>query len=83
MYNSLNKVNPDLEDVGQTLGVGRLSIIRDVILPKTKLTLIEMFIYFFVNSMMTVSAVSFLAPPSPKQIALMINQFETQLLFLC
>ena len=39
-----------------------------------------MFSYFFVNSMMTISAVSFLAPPAPKPIALMINQFEAQLL---
>ena len=78
MYNTLGKVNPDLEDVGQTLGVGRLRIIRDVIMPKVKLTLFEMFVYFFVNAMMTISAVSFLAPPSPKPIALMINQFEAQ-----
>ena len=30
--------------------------------------------------MMTISAVSFLAPPAPKPVALMINQFEAQLL---
>ena len=39
-----------------------------------------MFAYFFVNSMMTISAVSFLVPPSPKPVSLMINQFESQLL---
>lgn len=80
MYNTLEKVNPDLEAVGQSLGVGRLHIIKDVILPKVRFTLFEMFVYFFVNSMMTISAVSFLAPPSPKPVALMINQFEAQLL---
>lgn len=78
MYNTLEKVNPNLEAVGQSLGVGRLHIIKDVILPKVKYTISEMFVYFFVNSMMTISAVSFLAPPAPKPVALMINQFEAQ-----
>ncbi len=80
MYNTLGKLNPNLEAVGQSLGVGRLHIIFDVILPKVRFTLYEMFVYFFVNSMMTISAVSFLAPPAPKPVALMINQFEAQLL---
>ena len=78
MYNTLAKVNPNLEAVGMTLGVGRLRVVRDVILPKVRYTLCEMFVYFFVNSMMTISAVSFLAPPAPKPVALMINQFEAQ-----
>ena len=80
MYNTLNKVNRNLEAVGATLGVSKLHIILDVIIPKVKYTLFEMFTYFFVNSMMTISAVSFLAPPAPKPVALMINQFEAQLL---
>jgi iron(III) transport system permease protein len=37
-----------------------------------------MFAYFFVNGMMTISAVSFLANTVNKPIALMINQFEAQ-----
>ncbi|MBR0092879.1 MAG: ABC transporter permease subunit [Lachnospiraceae bacterium] len=78
MYNTLAKVNPNLEAVGLTLGVGRLRIIRDVILPKVRYTLFEMFAYFFVNSMMTISAVSFLSPPAPKPVALMINTFSEQ-----
>lgn len=80
MYNTLGKVNPNLEAVGQSLGIRRFFMIKDVIIPKVRGTLIEMFTYFFVNSMMTISAVSFLAPPAPKPVALMINQFEAQLL---
>lgn len=80
MYNTLEKVNPNLELVGQCLGVGRIYVIRDIIFPKVRNTVYEMFAYFFVNSMMTISAVSFLVPPSPKPVALMINQFESQLL---
>jgi iron(III) transport system permease protein len=78
-YNSLGKINPHLEDVGQTLGVSRLSIIRDVLIPQTKLTILEMASYFFVNSMMTISAVSFLSTVRNKPVSLMINQFEANL----
>ena len=80
MYNALGKVNPNLEAVGASLGVSRIRIIIDVIVPKVKYSLYEMAVYFFVNSMMTISAVAFLAPPSPKPLALMVTQFEAQLL---
>lgn len=78
MYNTLSKVNPNLEAVGASLGIRRWRIIRDVIIPKVRFSLYEMLTYFFVNSMMTISAISFLAPPAPKSVALMINQFEAQ-----
>ncbi len=80
MYNSLSKVNESLEDVGASLGISRWKLVLSVIVPKVLYTLLEMFVYFFVNSMMTISAISFLAPPAPKSVALMINQFESQLL---
>lgn len=80
MYNTMGKVNQNLEAVGASLSISRFYILKDVIVPKVRGTLYEMFSYFFVNSMMTISAVSFLAPPAPKPIALMINQFEAQLL---
>jgi iron(III) transport system permease protein len=76
MYNTLNKLNENLEDVGATLGVSRLRIIRDVVLPQVKGTALEMISYFFVNSMMTISAVSFLWASATKPISLMIPQFE-------
>jgi iron(III) transport system permease protein len=78
-YNSLGKLNGNLEDVGRTLGVGRFRIIRDVLIPQTKLTILEMFSYFFINSMMTISAVSFLSTVRNRPVSLMINQFEAQL----
>ena len=78
-YNSLGKLNSNLEDVGRTLGVGRFRIIRDVLIPQTKLTILEMFSYFFVNSMMTISAVSFLSTVRNRPVSLMITMFEAQL----
>ena len=83
IYNAFGKMNENLEDVGHILGVKRSRIIFNVIIPQSKFTLIEMFSYFFVNSMMTISAVSFLSTPSNKPISLLINQFETYNMMEC
>lgn len=79
-YNSMGKLSGELEAVGATLGIGRLRMIRDVFIPTLRSTILESFSYFFVNSMMTISAVAFLATAKTKPIALMINQFEAQVL---
>lgn len=78
MYNLFGKLNGNLEAVGATLGIPRFAILRDVLLPQSWGTIAEMAAYFFVNSMMTISAVSFLANVSTKPAALMITQFEAQ-----
>ncbi len=83
MYNSLSKINPNLDGVAQTLDINRAHMIKDVYIPQCKDTLIEMFSYFFVNCMMTISAVSFLATTSNKPVSLMINQFEAQMQLEC
>ena len=83
MYNSLSKMNENLEDVGHTLGISRGKMIVDVIIPQCRTTIIEMLSYFFVHSMMTISAVSFLANVSTKPLSLMISQFEGQILYEC
>ena len=82
-YNTFGKINENLEDVGSTMGIGRWGIIKDVILPQSVGTILEMISYFFVNCMMTISAVSFLANVSNKPIALMITQFEGQMQLEC
>ena len=83
MYNTFSKLNVNLEAVGATLGVSRWRILLDVLLPQSADTLAEMAGYFFVNSMMTISAVSFLANVSTKPVALMITQFEGQMQLEC
>ena len=82
-YNTFGKINENLEDVGSTLGISRWGIIKDVLLPQSTGTILEMMSYFFVNSMMTISAVSFLANVNNKPIALMITQFEGQMQLEC
>ena len=76
MYNSLSKINENLEPVGETLGISRLRMVKDIFIPRCAGTLAEMFAYFFVNCMMTISAVSFLAGPDNTPLSLLITQFE-------
>lgn len=83
MYNTLGKLNENLEGVGETLGVGRARIVMDVIVPQVRPTLFEMGAYLFVNSMVTISAVSFLSTTANKPFSLMINQFEALMLTEC
>ncbi len=83
MYNTFGKLNPNLEAVGATLSVSRTRVFFDVLLPQSAATIVEMACYFFVNSMMTISAVSFLRTSSTKPLALMIPQFENEGLISC
>lgn len=83
MYTSFSKMNENLEAAGATLGIGRVHMLLGVLVPQAKHTVWEMFSYFFINSMMTISAVSFLATTSTKPVALMINQFESQAQLEC
>jgi iron(III) transport system permease protein len=82
-YNTFGKINENLEDVGSTMGIGKFKIIKDVILPLSLGTMAEMFSYFFVNCMMTISAVSFLSTVATKPLALMITTFEGQMQLEC
>ncbi len=77
-YNSLSKFNSNLEDVAQTLGISRMRVLFSVYIPCTMSTIIEMYSYFFVNSMITISAVSFLVNFRTMPLALLIPQLESQ-----
>ncbi|MEE1124891.1 MAG: ABC transporter permease subunit [Acutalibacteraceae bacterium] len=83
MYNCLNKINQNLEPVGDTLGISRLRMIKDVIIPQCKISLCEVLSYFFINCMITISAVSFLSTYATKPLSLMINEFEAQMSLEC
>ncbi len=76
MYNSFGKMNENLEAVGATLGIGRVRMLGRVFLPQSFGTIAEMFSYLFVNSMMTISAVAFLATSETRPISLMIKELE-------
>lgn len=77
-YNSLNKFNRNLEDISVSMGISKMRMLLDVYIPCTKDTLVEIFSYLFVNCMVTISAVSFLANFKNMPIALLIPQFDSQ-----
>ena len=77
--NALEKIDNNYEIVGNTLGISKFKIFLYVIIPNSLLTMIEMFSYFFINSMITISAVSFLASIFDMPLSLLIPTFEAQL----
>lgn len=77
-YNSLGKFNEKLEDVAAVMGISRMRMLFDVYIPCTMESMVEIFSYMFVNSMVTISAVSFLANFKNMPLALMIPQFDAQ-----
>ena len=79
-YNALQKVNQNYEIVAKTCNISTFKIILDVIIPCTKKTIREMFAYFFVNSMITISAVTFLFNVRTMPLSLLINNYEGNML---
>lgn len=60
------------------MGISKLRMLKDVYIPCTQATIIEMFSYIFVNCMVTISAVSFLANFRNMPLSLLIPQFDSQ-----
>ncbi len=77
-YNSLTKFNPNLEDVAKSLGISKMRMLTSVYVPSTLPTIVEMYSYYFVNAMITISAVSFLVTFRTTPLSLMIPQLESQ-----
>lgn len=75
-YNALLKINPNYEVIAKTCNISIFRIIKDVIIPCSKITIREMIAYFFINSMVTISAVTFLFNTDTMPLSLMINVYE-------
>ena len=74
--NCLNKINSEYEVIGETLGISKGRIIRNVLIPSSVSTLVEMFSYFFLNSMITISAVAFLCTYDNQPLSILITTYE-------
>ena len=74
--NCLSKINSEYEVIGETLGISRGKVIRKVLIPNSASTLIEMFSYFFLNSMITISAVAFLCSYDNQPLSILITTYE-------
>jgi iron(III) transport system permease protein len=61
--NTLKQLDPAIEEAAVSLGAGTLRTFAKVVLPLLTGTAFSIFIYFFINGMVTVSAVIFLIYP--------------------
>ena len=71
-------LNPNLEAICQTLGGNWWNILVDVILPNSKQMILDVFVYFFTNSMITLSAVSMLYTAHTKTLAVQLTAYSDQ-----
>ena len=74
--NCLSKINSDYEVIGETLGISKGQIVVRVLIPGSVSTLVEMFSYFFLNSMITISAVAFLCTYDNQPLSILITTYE-------
>ena len=75
--NALKQIDPSIEEAAVSLGAGPLRTFTRVVLPLLTGTAFSMFVYFFINGMVTVSAVVFLIYPGFNLASVAIlNQVE-------
>ncbi|HJF32526.1 MAG TPA: ABC transporter permease subunit [Sporosarcina psychrophila] len=74
--NALSKMNPTWETTGELLGDSWLKTIYRVILPNSASTVIEMFSYYFINAMVTISGIIFLVTAQTSLVASKIKELQ-------
>ncbi|WMX54603.1 ABC transporter permease subunit [Peribacillus sp. R9-11] len=74
--NSLSKMNPGWETTGELLGDSWIKTVYRVILPNSASTVIEMFSYYFINSMVTISGIIFLVTAQTTLVASKIKELQ-------
>ena len=76
MKNSLSKMNASWETTAMLMGDNWLKTIARVVTPNALSTLLEVFSYYFVNAMVTVSAVIFIAGARTMVITTKIQELQ-------
>ncbi|MFD1064796.1 ABC transporter permease subunit [Oceanobacillus locisalsi] len=74
--NALTKMNPGWETSGELLGDNWMKTIYRVILPNSVSTVLEMFSYYFINAMVTISGIIFLVSAQTNVVASEINELQ-------
>ncbi|MFJ8236441.1 ABC transporter permease subunit [Ureibacillus sp. NPDC094379] len=74
--NSLAKMNPSWETTGELLGDSWFKTIYRVVLPNSASTVIEMFSYYFINAMVTISGIIFLVSAKTAVVASKIQELQ-------
>ena len=79
LYQTFGKLNANLEGTGRVLGVPPFRLFANVFLPQCAETLLDMFSYFFLNAMVTISVVSFLATAQTRPLSMLVTQYSDQI----
>lgn len=74
--NSLSKMNPSWEITGELMGDSWFQTIFRVVVPNSKKTIVEMLSYFFIQSMITISAIIFLVTASTAVVTSKIKELQ-------
>lgn len=76
MKNSLSKMNAGWETTARLMGDNWIETIAKVVTPNAFSTLIEVFSYYFINSMVTISGLIFIAGAQTMVLTTMIKQLQ-------
>ncbi len=76
MKNSLSKMNAGWETTGKLMGDSWLKTILRVVTPNASSSLLEVFSYYFINSMITISALIFIAGARTMVLTTKIKQLQ-------
>lgn len=74
--NALAKLNPSWETTGELMGDTWLKTVMRVIIPNSAATIVEMFGYFFINAMVTISAIIFLVTARTSVVTSKIKELQ-------
>jgi iron(III) transport system permease protein len=74
--NSLSKLNPAWETTGELMGDTWFKTIIRVIIPNSIATVVEMFSYYFINTMVTISAIIFLVTARTSVVTSKIKELQ-------
>lgn len=74
--NSLSKLNPAWETTGELMGDSWFATMIRVIIPNSMATIVEMFGYYFINTMVTISAVIFLVTARTAVVTSKIKELQ-------
>lgn len=75
--NEMKRIDKEYENVSESMGVPWYKLVKSVIIPITLPSILESFSYYFVNSMMTISAVVFLYFPTTRLATIsMVNKAD-------
>lgn len=74
--NALCKIDKELESVGESMGISKYNMLKHVYIPLCLPTILENFMYFFLNSMVSISAIIFIYSTSNKMAAITIVHLD-------